>query len=599
MDQDDLLKFYLNELKQLHEDAVDFAEKYPEVASQLGLGLKDDIDPQVERLLEGVAYLNGRIQKQIDNEYPEISTALLNVIYPQVLGPLPSMSIVHFDVDTELCADSNHGIDIPRGTDVYANSNNTEIPFKTCFDVKLWPFIVDSIEVESPQTYNFLENRSDIQSILHIKLKNKAKEPSKLNLNTLRFYLNVNSIYMQEVYHTLFHHGVGLVLRAGENAAPVILPSSYISKVGFKPDESLLTTPSMMYHPYNLLIEYFHCRSKFMFLDIHGLDDMNMGSELDIMLLISKEINPSIYAQDTFLLGATPVINLFEQTTDPIRYNDLSYEYLLMADKFNEHKKEIHSIISVHAMTDNQKECQLKPYYSIEHAQQEGVDFFWNIRRSYAKNKRMVGTDCYLSFLKSKRNQTPSFDTFYAKTWCTSRYLASNYSLGKAKFYTSYDLPIKSIKCLKNPTEQHQFNLSGEAQWRFISTLSFNFLNLLQGSDGVMLLKELLGSFNFIESNAIKKEIAGIKHIETASVVRCITSGNFRGFCKGTRVTIVFDKNFYNSDLPIMFANILDCFMSQLMPINTFIELGITNDINMSPENIVYYKPHVGERELL
>ena len=76
-DQDDLLEYYENELTYLRRLGADFARRYPKVAGRLELGADECADPHVERLLEAFSFLTARIQRNIDAELPEISTALL------------------------------------------------------------------------------------------------------------------------------------------------------------------------------------------------------------------------------------------------------------------------------------------------------------------------------------------------------------------------------------------------------------------------------------------------------------------------------------------------------------------------------------------
>ena len=98
---DDLLPLYERELTFLRQHAAEFAAKYPKIASRLLLEADKCEDPHVERLFEGFAFLTARIQHKIEDEFPEITDALLNVLYPHYLAPIPSLSIAQFKVDLE------------------------------------------------------------------------------------------------------------------------------------------------------------------------------------------------------------------------------------------------------------------------------------------------------------------------------------------------------------------------------------------------------------------------------------------------------------------------------------------------------------------
>ncbi len=100
--RDDLLLYYERELNYLRQLGAEFAEKYPKIASRLVLDTeKESADPHVERLLEGFSFLAARVHLKIDDEFPEITEALLSILYPHYIRPIPSMSIVemHLDVD--------------------------------------------------------------------------------------------------------------------------------------------------------------------------------------------------------------------------------------------------------------------------------------------------------------------------------------------------------------------------------------------------------------------------------------------------------------------------------------------------------------------
>src|SRR5262245_65057704 len=94
---------------------AEFAEKYPKIASRLILERDKCEDPHVERLLEAFAFLAARVHLKIDDEFPEITEALLSILYPHYIRPIPSMSIVEFHADPEQ-AKAVTGIRIPNGS---------------------------------------------------------------------------------------------------------------------------------------------------------------------------------------------------------------------------------------------------------------------------------------------------------------------------------------------------------------------------------------------------------------------------------------------------------------------------------------------------
>src|SRR6516162_8938202 len=98
--RDDLRLYYEQELDYLRKEGVQFAQKHPKIASRLVLEPTKCEDPHVERLLEAFAFLTARVHLKIDDEFPEITEALLTVLYPQLVRPIPSMSVVEFQLDS-------------------------------------------------------------------------------------------------------------------------------------------------------------------------------------------------------------------------------------------------------------------------------------------------------------------------------------------------------------------------------------------------------------------------------------------------------------------------------------------------------------------
>jgi type VI secretion system protein ImpG len=110
---DELLPYFDRELKQLTALGDEFAARHPQVAGRLRLGTGGD--PHVERLVQAVAFLNGRIRHKLDDSFPELTEAVLGILYPHYLRPIPSLAIVQMELDAsqhELFA----GYRVPRGT---------------------------------------------------------------------------------------------------------------------------------------------------------------------------------------------------------------------------------------------------------------------------------------------------------------------------------------------------------------------------------------------------------------------------------------------------------------------------------------------------
>src|SRR4051794_1590939 len=135
---DELLAYYNGELAFLREMGAEFAGRYPRVAARLMLEADKCEDPHVERILEGVAFLTARIRHKIDDEFPEITDALLSIVAPHYQRPVPSMSVVQFVLSREQIKMTG-GHTIARGTPLNSRSvGGVPCKFRTTAAVTLW-----------------------------------------------------------------------------------------------------------------------------------------------------------------------------------------------------------------------------------------------------------------------------------------------------------------------------------------------------------------------------------------------------------------------------------------------------------------------------
>ena len=97
----ELLPYYERELTFLRELSGDFAQRYPKIARRLLLDGDQSEDPHVERIIEAFAFLTARIHRKLDDEFPEITEAFLQVLYPHYIQPFPSCTLLQMELSAE------------------------------------------------------------------------------------------------------------------------------------------------------------------------------------------------------------------------------------------------------------------------------------------------------------------------------------------------------------------------------------------------------------------------------------------------------------------------------------------------------------------
>ncbi len=469
--RDELLLYYERELDYLRKSAAQFAEKHPKVASRLVLEPTKCEDPHVERLLEAFAFLAARVHLKMEDEFPEITEALLTVVYPQLVRPIPSMSVVEFELDPEK-GKLTGGMKIERNTPLYSKPiGGAPCTFRTCYDTTLWPLTVAAAGLSEPSRLQPAVKTNDSAWAIRLELR-CARDITftGLKLDKLRFYLNGESGLVNILYELLFSRLNRVIVRdltAGSRLAPKILPASVLTAAGFAADEGMVPYPSSSFAGHRLLMEYFAFPEKFFFIDLACLDFLagaGFKDAIEIIFLLSEiegdgrvqrlELELS---KKTFRLGCTPVVNLFPQVAEPIQMNQRKYEYPVIPDVRRPYSMEIFSVDEVTAINSaNQKITTYEPFYSLRHsARTEDRNCFWLASRRPSPRPNDDGTDIALSLVDlSTSTVDPDATVLSVRTTCTNRDLPSRLPFGNqdSDFEMEGAAAMRRIIALRKPT---------------------------------------------------------------------------------------------------------------------------------------------------
>src|SRR5690606_10977587 len=129
---------------------------------------------------------------------------------------------------------------------------------------------------------------------------------------------------------------------------------------------------------------------------------------------------------DTFALGCTPVVNLFNHRADPIKVDHTRLEYQVIPDTRRPVGYEVYSINKVVATTPTGDKKEYLPFYGLKH-QHLGQErqAFWLSTRRHAKlnyQDRDEGTDVFLSLVDLQFNPNiPDDHTLIIDTICSNR----------------------------------------------------------------------------------------------------------------------------------------------------------------------------------
>lgn len=576
--EDRLLDYYERELTFIREMGAEFAQKYPKIAGRLLLEGDKCEDPHTERLIEAFALISGRIHKKIDDDFPEITESLLNIIYPHYINPVPSMSVVRFDPVKQNIQEGGYRID--KGATLFSKPvKGTPCRFTTTQAVQIWPVNVMDASIRDPKKMV----KGAVQ-VLEIGLQSYNKLSfSKIDWQSLRFFLNGPHQHVFHLYELIFNHVCHIeceVDKPGESPSILQIDSDNIRPVGFAEQEGMLPYSKRSFPGYLLLFEYFCFPEKFLFFDLGGLECLRKekaGDRLTLRLFLNRMGKSDLVVNaDTFQLNATPVANLFRRIAEPIRVEHRKTEYPVVPDVRRQNATEVYSVDQVTATLSGAAGAQkeYRPFYSMRHhLEDDGAaegQTFWHMQRRPSGKKGDRGTDVFLSFSDlTLKPSDPAEDILTLRVTCTNRDLPARLPFGDAAgdFNMESAAPVSKVNCILKPTPTRRPFLGSALQWRLVSHFSLNYISLVEGGEHA--LQEILRLYDFNNSLATQQMISGIVSVSSRHITKRIK----RSFCRGVQVTITFDEDKYVGTGIFLFACVLERFLSQYVSVNSFSQL--------------------------
>ena len=616
--REELLHYYERELTYLRRLGAEFAQRYPKVAGRLLLEPHKCEDPHVERLLEAFAFLAARVHLKLDDDFPEVSESLLSVVYPQHVRPIPSMSLVELRLDPDQ-GKLTTGYRVKRDTVLYSRPvDGVPCKFRTCYDVTLWPVDVVSAQWLTPDRLRPPGRIGDAVAVVRLELRCFPDVTfSKLGLDTLRLHLSGEGTVVSALYELLFNNCRQILVRdlpdrsgATPTTPMLTLPTTALRPVGFGADEGMLPYPGRSFLGYRLLQEYFAFPEKYHFVDLGGFDQVRaagMGRAIEVLFPISpfqrtdwRAMLEAGVATSSFRLGATPIINLFPQTSEPILLTERRHEYQVVPDARRRHTTDVYSVDEVVGVSSETGDvARFEPFYAHRHAaDQTSEGMFWLAKRRLSGWRTDGATDVYLSFVTlGGKVAYPSLDAVTARLACFNGDLPSRLPFGNetGDFEVDGGGPFAGVVALLKPTPVVQAPLGGPQMWRLISLLSLNYLSLVDG--GTEAMREILRLQDFADSPSARKQIAGVLGVKSAPTFARIVTEHGLSFARGRRVDLELDEEQFTGAGVYLFASVLEHFLGLYASVNSLSVLSVRTTQRKGV--IREFPPRAGWRALL
>jgi len=587
---EDLLPYYERELAYLRDYGKEFATRYPKIAGRLLLSGDGSQDPHVERLIEAFALLSARVSKKLEDDYPEFTESLLEVLYPHYLRSFPSCSIARFDAGAAL-ARLDGPVTVPRGTMLHSRPvRGVGCRFRTAYDVTLAPIRLASAAfstiVNAPASAAIPADTTGAIA-LTFELLGDRPGVAALGLDTLRMFIDGEPSFSAALRDALALRVRGAYADDGQGRWQR-LPQVPLAQAGFGPDEALIDFPQRSHPAYRLLTELFAFPEKFGFfdLDLSALQACT-GKRFTVHLLLADLPADSATARlldtlnaDHFLLACTPVVNLFAQHGEPLRITHQATAYPVVADARRAHAYEVHAIESVKRVRQSaqgEQVTEFRPFYALGHGENpDHTGHYWIARRDEAVARHSPGHETELSFVDLAFNPTqPQTDVVSLELTCSNRDLPTHlaYGVQGGDLTMEGGGPTRAIALLRKPSPPLRFARGRGAHWRLISHLSLNHLSLTQS--GLPALKEMLHLYDLARSPVSAQQIDGLVAIEHRAATQWLPGRHFGNLVRGIEVRLTVDEASFAGAGISTFARVLDHFLGLYVHANSFTQLTV------------------------
>jgi type VI secretion system protein ImpG len=614
---DELLPHYERELAFLRAQAGSFAQRYPKIAGRLQLSGDVGDDPHVERLIESFALLAARIHKRLDDDFPLFTESFLEVLYPHYLRPFPSCAIARFDLGPGASQLSKVAT-VPRGTELNSRSvRAVACRFRTAYDVDLAPVRVAGVSfrgaVQAP-VGTVLPRAATALLSVQLQIESPQATWAGLGLQRIRLALDGEASQVAALREALFGAVSGSLLQT-HTTGPWSNVDALPQPVGFADNEALIDFDPRSDSAYRLLTEYFAFPDKFNFVDLplpasplfntparsitlhYALAGIRSDSDVARLLETVSDRN--------LLTGCTPVVNLFKQRADPIRFTHQNERCAVLPDARHAFGYEVVSVDKVyrHQKTPQGETIrEFVPFYSLRHdellAEGEAAGRYWTLHRDAGLAERSPGYEASLAIVDIDFNPAaPQTDTLSIEVTATNRDLPNMLTVGNS----GGDLTLeggsvaREIRLLRKPTPTQRFATGQGALWRLISHLSVNHLSLSGG--GLDALKEMLRLYDLPRSAINRRLIDALVGVEYRAVNACMPGEPFPTFVRGVEVRLSVDEQHFVGTGMRLFAQVLDHFLGLYVHANSFVQLTLVS--SRSRDELMKCPPRSGTGPLL
>lgn len=593
-----LLEYYNRELAYLRELGAEFSLQHPKIAGRLGMSGIEVADPYVERMLEGFAFLAGRIHLKMDAEFPRFSQRLLELIYPHYLRPTPAIGIARLSPShTE--GGVTAAFQVPRHTLLrapIAPGQVTSCEFRTAHDVALLPLDLVDASIEgaaAPLPTANIPSSKLVRSSLHLSFSARnGLEARNLDARRISIYIGGPADRASNLLELIGGRLIGGLISWSNNGRShhQWLPPSTITCDGYAENEALLPYDNRSFSGYRILHEYFACPDRYRFFSVNNLHDILATASADrfkITLMFDQAATSleKLVTKDDFHLHCTPIVNLFPKRGDRVDVSLANFEHHLLGDRTRPLDYEVHTVSLLHGYTSANTEQQIfRPLLETLGRQpgqrQQG---FFTLRREPRRlsetakrsgsRSGYIGSEVYVQLVDQQdAPYSHHLERIAPEMLCTNRDLPLLVSTGGPQdLQLAVSAPVSEISILGGLTPPVPAMAERDITWRLISHLHLNYLTLtdLNPSEGAQAMRDLLGLYSPLGRRGIEGQADAVRSMSVAPAVYRLPQRGPIVFGRGVGIEATVDLTAFAGHSPWLFGAVLEQFMTRHVSINS------------------------------
>ena len=479
-------RYYEDELSYLRELGEQFARANPKLASFLG---RESDDPDVERMLEAFAFLTGRLRQRLDDELPELATNLLQLVNPQLLKPIPPMTMISFRAKAGA---GTERLEVPRNTTIASQSiKGSECLFTTRYPVSVVPLEVEDVALENRTT------SARLSATLRLTDAIPAEELARVPLR-LHFASEREPIVGRTLLLWMLRYLREVRVQVGSGASVKLSPD-VVRPVGFGQGDDVIPYSLNTFWGFRVLQEYLLFPSKFLFVDLDWAEALpaafaeGTDQKISIVFSFARPLPDQVRVSTRHIeLNATPAVNLFRTDAMPILVDPRRTEYRVRAPRPDQ---SVHGICQVSGYVQGQSgRVTYYPFESFRHDHGNRDDSRFYYRAFPQPSTLSNGIDLSVSFVNGREEfVSPKAETITLRIDATNGGVAHLLPIGSVTQATADTPGSVSFRNISTVTHEVAPPLTDGIQWRLVSSLARNFGSLLS----VEALRAVIDAYDF------------------------------------------------------------------------------------------------------